>query len=217
MHALKKWADLSKFDAKTTPGKIVGYTERSNTYKIYVPELLKVITTCDLIVAPHRREPDRIQELNIERPENRQTIELDESTKPDDHPVGMNPFTTPGSERPHSNRSVTLEELNRRRNLLDEFFQQFREGETTEPIYENIPSRDGNPTATSTPSSGDQTPCSPPHLVPAIDSEEDIPQLSWAGLTTTPAANTRSKHYAMAANDEFDVPSTYEEAVNSPD
>lgn len=50
---------LSKFDARTEPGYIVGFTKRRNTYKIYLPQRKRVIMSCDVIFKPHPKTRER--------------------------------------------------------------------------------------------------------------------------------------------------------------
>ena len=44
---------LGKLDPKTEPGYIVGYTDRSNTYRVYLPKDRRIKTTCDVIFRQH--------------------------------------------------------------------------------------------------------------------------------------------------------------------
>lgn len=55
-HMLLTHMYLRKFDARTVTCFAVGYTERRNTYRVYVPKLEKVIESCDLVFAPHKND-----------------------------------------------------------------------------------------------------------------------------------------------------------------
>lgn len=151
VHVLQKWKSLSKFEAKTTPGFIVGYTNRSNTYKIYVPEIKRVIVSCDVMIAPHGQKnvnqtfPGRTNSAPVE---NRVRIDISQThhnrlgqqreTNPfyepvDNHILPSAPTDTETEElmtrvnqiAEAEHRIITIEELSRQRGLLDSFFQQF--------------------------------------------------------------------------------------------
>lgn len=47
---------LTKFEPRTMNGYVVGYTNRLNTYRVYVIKLGRTIETCEVIFAPHREE-----------------------------------------------------------------------------------------------------------------------------------------------------------------
>lgn len=54
VHSLITDRKLGKFEAKTERGFVVGFTNRSNTYRIYIPEKRKVKISCDVIFRPHK-------------------------------------------------------------------------------------------------------------------------------------------------------------------
>lgn len=57
--------NLSKFDAKTKNAYIVGYGDRSNTYRCYVPDKNSITITCDVILAPHKTTDVPHKETNV--------------------------------------------------------------------------------------------------------------------------------------------------------
>jgi len=46
---------LTKFEPKTIPAYVVGFTNRVNTYQVFVPSTNKVVTTCDVFFQPHAK------------------------------------------------------------------------------------------------------------------------------------------------------------------
>lgn len=56
VHMLVNDQYLTKFDARTRPGHVVGYTHRRNTYRVFDPLKSTVVETCDIIFKPHRTE-----------------------------------------------------------------------------------------------------------------------------------------------------------------
>jgi hypothetical protein len=69
VHVLKNGEYITKFEPRTWPGFLVGFTTRRNTCRIYLPHNHKVIETSDVIVAPHRK-----QDVLGEAPTNEQKI-----------------------------------------------------------------------------------------------------------------------------------------------
>lgn len=53
VHAIMNWDYRFKFDPRTEQGFLVGFTDRSNTYKVYLPSEAKVICTSDVIFRKH--------------------------------------------------------------------------------------------------------------------------------------------------------------------
>lgn len=53
---------LTKLDTKTDNGYLVGFTGRSNTYKVYIPSKGKVITTSDVCFVEHERPTPEVTE-----------------------------------------------------------------------------------------------------------------------------------------------------------
>lgn len=55
VYALINDRHLGKFDPKSEPAFVVGFTERSNSYRILVRESMKIKISCDIIFREHRR------------------------------------------------------------------------------------------------------------------------------------------------------------------
>lgn len=61
---------LTKWDARTCPGFMVGFTRKRNTYKVFVPSKNRVIDSSDVIVAPHSTQPTqktRSENVDVDR------------------------------------------------------------------------------------------------------------------------------------------------------
>lgn len=46
-------------ELRTVAGNVVGYTNRRNLYRVYVPQFERVIVTCDLVIGPHLEADSR--------------------------------------------------------------------------------------------------------------------------------------------------------------
>lgn len=55
---------ISKFSAKTIEAYLVGYGDRFNTYRCLIPNSTDVITTSDVVAAPHKEKP-RVQRTEM--------------------------------------------------------------------------------------------------------------------------------------------------------
>lgn len=55
-HVITNSQYLTKFDARTEEAYVVGFTERSNTYRCYLPESKRVIPTSDVTFKPHNKQ-----------------------------------------------------------------------------------------------------------------------------------------------------------------
>lgn len=57
VHVLSEWKYLHKFDARTEMGYVVGFTQRSNTYRVYISSRKdkKVLESCNIIFKPHKQ------------------------------------------------------------------------------------------------------------------------------------------------------------------
>lgn len=80
VHVLINWDYRHKFDPKTVPGIVLGYTHRSNTYRVYIPTKNNVTIASDLIFEPHKWH-DRIQPNSpyLEITQQNHTAELPEA------------------------------------------------------------------------------------------------------------------------------------------
>lgn len=68
---------VSKFDPKIGKGNVVGYTDRSNTYRVYIPSMNRVKVSCDVILAePEQRAIDKtFHELNAKMSTSQSNLE----------------------------------------------------------------------------------------------------------------------------------------------
>lgn len=55
---------IEKFDAKTESAFVVGFTDRTNTYRLYLPRANKVIKTCHVIFRGHGSLSGRVGEVD---------------------------------------------------------------------------------------------------------------------------------------------------------
>lgn len=77
VHVVIDRSHLTKFDARTEQGYIVGFTMRSNTYRVYLPDCNRVIESCNVIFKPHKptqqtdsgAREDATFDLNITSPQ----------------------------------------------------------------------------------------------------------------------------------------------------
>lgn len=98
-----------KFDARTEDAYIVGFTERSNTYKIVTKNGLKIKTSCDIAIRKHLDRESSKQEINEE----------------------MVNFALNGSQR----TKISSKQLNE---FFDTFVQDLRQEEPNQPRVTNI-------------------------------------------------------------------------------
>ena len=63
---------LRKFDPRTEEGFVVGFTMRSNTYRVYLRESKRVIESCNVIFKPHKqraneapKQTEAVTQVNI--------------------------------------------------------------------------------------------------------------------------------------------------------
>jgi len=56
VHITCDWKQLQKFDARTEEGYLVGFTRRSNTYRVYVPDRpdKRITESCNVGFKPHQ-------------------------------------------------------------------------------------------------------------------------------------------------------------------
>lgn len=134
---------VSKFESRTIPGYVVGYTNRRNTLRVYIPELQKVIETCNIVFAPHpptirSSQPHAEQEMTVqleglqlhESPSNRQA-HRDETSSITDASNCPWANSTPNQPRIGKNGKPYLEPEE-----VCKFFNEFRN--------EQLKSEDGN-------------------------------------------------------------------------
>ena len=55
VHVIANWDYRSKFESRTEQGFLVGFTARSNTYRVYVPVREAVVVTSDIVIQPHKK------------------------------------------------------------------------------------------------------------------------------------------------------------------
>lgn len=53
-HVIVNGHYLTKFEPRTEPGYVVGFTRRINTYKVFLPGSSRVIESADVIIKPHK-------------------------------------------------------------------------------------------------------------------------------------------------------------------
>lgn len=53
-HVMIQGKHLRKYEARTRPCFVVGYTPRQNSYRVYIPSSRKVLESCDIYLAPHK-------------------------------------------------------------------------------------------------------------------------------------------------------------------
>jgi len=105
VHVVQSWKHLQKFDPRTEPGFIVGYTHRSNNYKVWLRLSQRVTTTSDVIVGPHK------EVTNPKSPETMTPVEVGtqlDATKTINVPA-LSEVDTPASSAdpdPSENRKV---------------------------------------------------------------------------------------------------------------
>lgn len=79
VHILRNWAHQAKFDPRTEPGFVVGYTSRRNTYRVYIPNQERITESSDLYFRKHNNSPqiektqcgckcDKIETVNVQVP-----------------------------------------------------------------------------------------------------------------------------------------------------
>lgn len=61
VYLIKTWCHKAKFDERSEEGIIVGFTPRRNTYRVYILRLGRTIETSDIIVTPHKKQPEAAQ------------------------------------------------------------------------------------------------------------------------------------------------------------
>lgn len=229
---------LTKWDSRTVEGFVVGYTSRTNTYKIYVPSKLRVIESCDIIIAKHATSGSKAQ---AEIPESSVEVSMDMTHKPKqvtttsdagdharDHESNARTdetlisnstiFETPEQTMVGQRESTPV---NHQKSLctgskLDEFFRQYV---NTEPKYAEIDS--GEPIYQNEPSS--IRPAVPPPPPPSSDRERSISEV------TQPSYSTLTQHSQHENNDDWShdeigaviaeadqdlVPRTYKDAIS---
>lgn len=67
VHVIVHGHHLTKFEPRTEPGYIVGFTQRSNTYRVYLKERGRVIESCNVIFRPHKQMPQSTTPTPTER------------------------------------------------------------------------------------------------------------------------------------------------------
>lgn len=60
VHVMEKKRYLHKFNPKTLNGYLVGFTARTNTYSVYVPEPKDVAETCNVVFRSHQSKQTNI-------------------------------------------------------------------------------------------------------------------------------------------------------------
>lgn len=79
VHVMIDGHHLSKFEPRTEPGYIVGFTNRTNTYRIYLKKSERVTESCNVIFKPHS-ETEPSFKPNID--ESRAHINVEDPVKP---------------------------------------------------------------------------------------------------------------------------------------
>jgi len=181
VHIVKKGKHLDKFEPRTDAGWIVGYTKRRNTYKVYLRERKRVIETCEVIIAPHGKLSQESPGPNKGEQEVLILSQVNERKNSD-------PEVIPGCMNSTMNEQEL--ELNRQRQLLQSFFEQFR-SENGVDISDMIESE-------------------PERTIERIQSRELPP------IPTNSDQNTNSSHRALFSTSSVKIPETFEEAVIGP-
>lgn len=125
VHVIDNGHYLTKFQARTVPGFIVGFTIRRNTYQVYVPKWNKVISSCDVFFKPHDNGKDREMQARIYREDEHVPIEFSaykasneesESTKGEEQIQAKRPYHT---GTPLTNWFEYNREINRLKDLAN--------------------------------------------------------------------------------------------------
>ena len=221
VQVLDKGHHHAKLEAKTLPGRVVGFTPRVNTYRVYVPALGRVVETSDVFfcqeegMRPETTVKSEASEVRVAVDQPTQSREQTPVPSPRDYPqpeadrpVEVGPtdlFQTADEEV----RTSTMIEKRRHRpngkpyvdkRQLDEFFEEFRRNDAA---AEEVP------TTESSQSYGAQLTQDTSTLSPEDEDEYDSDD-------PPPIPPHRSQSLAMFVKATKQEPETYEEAMNGP-
>lgn len=156
VHVVRKQDHLKKFDSRTEPAIIVGYTFRSNTYQVYLLQSNRVVQSCDIIIQPHTEKTSSRNEnssdveftnIGLLQPR-REHLDLDRISEDgylDDEPTPFHSCLSDESAtseelqrleqiRTKEKRNITVEQLRKQRSMIFNFFDEFRKQNTSTPI-----------------------------------------------------------------------------------
>lgn len=236
VHSLINDRRVGKFDSKTEPGIVVGFTPRMNTYRVYIPMRQVVKITCDVVFKNHylfEKDCISLEDIvKVEGSSNKSSVKL--SGRVDKHQSDNQQITNKPKVSEH---------------LLSDFFDEFRREQS---CYEDarsdiseIPSPDySDITIRGRDTSGSAIDVREQQIVNITDRSEnidDMPILSeHSSLSSHMSRNqaTTESHGSSSIGDppiltersasisglfalaeslsQLDEPSSFEEAINGP-
>lgn len=122
VHSLINDRRQGKFDSKTEPGVIVGFTGRTNTYRVYLPLKDTIKVTCDVAFRDH---------YLFERDQ----LDIDDVLPKTDNPVGIGlevAQTGPGTSNTQEQKS---------NHILSDFFDDYRKEIRAETCWHDASSQ----------------------------------------------------------------------------
>ena len=209
VHVIRKWSYMTKFDPRTEAGKIVGYTRRCNTYKVYLTKTKRVIETSDIIIGPHKATLDETPAVATSNDEVKMTFNA--LNEEEGQNVGqLDEVVFPGPSI--QTNQVSNEELIRQRKLLSEFFSEMRGEETEGDPLEGIP-EESHPQETHEEQIEEMPPPVPQHQICPFEGNE-IPRTP-IRRSSRERRPPRHHLYAIGLNEAHDdiEPETFNEAV----